>query len=249
MYVNDAVACQFIRDFVEGNWTCRTVRLKNELVLKQYATILRSSDRIAYSNWPTTSTSFELAALLHLIDVHFCGEGVVEWNQPGPICGALRRLGFEYRVEISPLQSNVAGCTSWSSNKIVVELNEHLRAFLRNAPFYGYSEIPQKCSGCDQLHSTRNTSNRHEICPFKDPVLRANHVGNVNCRRVGCLLETLLHEYCHVIEFAYRCVTNDNHSFGNHDIRDNENKLFMRILRKLTDHTSWFNNLLHTTAL
>lgn len=246
---SDEGASRFIRNFVEGDWTCGGVRLRNEIVLNQYAAILRSSDRIAYSNWPTTSTSFELAALLHLIDVHFCGNGATEWNQAGPLCDALRRLGFEYRVEISPLHGNVAGCTSWSSNRIVVELNENLRTFLHNASFYTYSDAPQKCSGCEQLHSTTNTASRRGVCPFKDPVLRANHVGNVNCRRVGCLLETLLHEYCHVIEFAYRCVTDDKHAFGKHDVRDDENKLFIRIRGKITDHTSSFNNLLHAAVL
>lgn len=239
-----------LREFVEHSPGLNEVRYTNERILQEYSELLARGDRIAYSNWPKTNTSFELAALLHLIDVHYCGrnECTSTWNERGPLRVALDNLGLEYRVELSRLAPNVAGSTSWGKEQILVEMNSTLNPYLQapSTNFYAWGQDPIDCSGCKQKHSTTNVLERRSLCPFRDPALRVNHVGNINCTRVGCLLETLLHEYCHAIEFSYRCVTRDVHQWGSHHPHDDHNKLFLHIRSKFTDHSSSFNNLLHS---
>lgn len=248
--MNRTAARRAICDFVDGDHRCSDIRNKNEVILQEYKKILARRDRIAYLNWPQTETSFELAALLYLIDIHFCGRGTdtYDWTVQGPVHAILTGLGLQYKVELRPLASNVAGSTSWGKTSIVVEINSALYPYLNfgSAEFYKYNEQPQECLGCKQRHATINSRTRQTICPFLDPVLRANHVGNINCSRVGCLLETLLHEYCHVLEFAHRCATKPHEPWGQHNAEDDKNTLFLRIREKFTDHTSSFNNLLHS---
>lgn len=245
-----AAAEKAVRDFVDKDYHCSDIRYKTECILQQYKQLLARRDRIAYRNWPGTTTSFELAALLHLIDIYFCGMGSAahDWTAKGPVRTVLEGLGLKYTVDLHPMAPNVAGSTSWSTTSIAVEINSTLYTYLDfgQTNFYKYSTSPQECRGCKQRHATTNAPGREAVCPFLDPVLRSNHVGNINCSRVGCLLETLLHEYCHVLEFAYRCATKPHNPWGAHSPDDDKNTLFLRIRKKFTDHTSCFNNLLHS---
>lgn len=224
-----------------------------EKILERFRSILESGDRVAYSCWPHTTNSFELAALLWLIDTYVCGNcETAAWNEEPPMTAALRAMGFSYSVNFAQLGPMVAGSTTWHGKNMTVEINSTLHPFLTNPldaidGFYSYDPVPTECGGCKQKHSTKNVLSE-AACPFEDVRLRSNHVGKVNCRRAGCLLETLLHEYCHVVEFAYRCITHDRHSWGKHNENDDKNKLFLRIRGSLAPaHRTSFNNLLHST--
>lgn len=222
-----------------------------EQIITRFKLILKTRDRVAYACWPETN-SFELSALLWLIDTYVCGNGEkAQWDETPPVTAALRALGFNYSVKFSPLGQLVAGSTTWKVREMIVQINSALASYLHEPlknidGFYSDVNTSETCRGCNTNHATRNIYSDH-ICPFKDVRLRSNHVGKVNCRRVGCLLETLLHEFCHVVEFSYRCITNDVHSWGAHNADDDKNELFLKIRGILAPaHETSFNNLLHS---
>lgn len=226
-------------------------RTQVDNMVKLYCTAMVNNVHPTYS----VSDSQELTTMFDIIDRTLFPSDV--GIQGGRILTSLLDMGMEFSINFSDFDSNmtqrVSARTIWSRGKMEIQLNSTLRQYLE----YGSQEVEhfyyakdrlysRKCVMCKSLHHRQTPECK--TCLYKHTgQFRKNKVGNVSCVRIGCLLETAVHEYCHVVEFLYRHVTKDKHDFGAHHSMDDGNVLFLKVRNMLTDHTSCSNNLLHTT--